>query len=65
MKIKDLKRIIDDLPDNMLVTAMDSEGFCRDFMIYIHSTKEVGEEYPEERLAIRTLDKELLKWLQQ
>lgn len=65
MKIKDLKRIIEYLPDNMLVTTLDSEGVYRDAMAYIHSPKEVGEEQPEEWLAIRTLDKELLKWVQQ
>ena len=65
MKIKDLKRIIEGLPDNMLVTALDSEGVYRDAMAYIDSPKEVDEEQPEEWLAIRALDEELLKWVQQ
>ena len=65
MKIKDLKRIIEGLPDNMLVTTMDSEGVYRDAMAYINSPKEVDEEQPEEWLAISALDKELLKWVLQ
>lgn len=63
MKIKDLKRIIDCLPANMLVKTLDSEGVYRDIMVYIHSIEEVGEEHPEERLVISDLDEELLKWV--
>ena len=58
MKVKDLKTIIEKLPDDMLVASFDSQGSYKDAIAYVDGTGS-EDEFPMEWLVIGVVEEEL------
>lgn len=58
MKVKELKRIIENLPDNMPITSFDKQGVIRNAVAYVDGTGS-EDEFPMEWLVIGVVEEEL------
>jgi hypothetical protein len=59
MKVKDLKKIIEKLPDNMPVVSLDNQGSYENAVAYIDGTGEGEEdEFHMEWLVVAVRDEE-------
>ncbi len=57
MKVKDLKKIIEKLPDDMPVVSLNHQGSYENAVAYIDGTGE-EDEFPMEWLVVAVRDEE-------